>query len=126
MQKRFVAIREAVPGPAWLARFVAGRRETEAWYRGSGRGEPPTVPECAKALRTYMPELVVPYERACALVGDDESAHQILSQWRPPPLPCGCTQAIWLGDEGPALLRNYDYPIEIGRASCRERVSPRG
>ena len=112
MQKRFVAIREAVPGPAWLARFVAGRREAEAWYCGSGRGEPPTVRECAKALCTYMPELVVPYERACALVGDDESAHQILSQWRPPPLPCGCTQAIWLGDEGPALLRNYDYPIE--------------
>ncbi len=113
MQKRFVARREAVPGAAWLTRFAAGRREAEAWYRGTGRGEPLTARECAKALRTYMPELLAPYERACALVGDDELAHQILSHYRPPPLPCGCTQAIWLGAEGPALIRNYDYPLDV-------------
>lgn len=113
MRKRFVAIREAVPGAAWLARFAAGRSETEAWYRGTGRGDPPTAHECAQALRTYMPELLAPYERVCALVGDDELAHQILSQYRPPPLPYGCTQAIWLGDDGPALVRNYDYPLDV-------------
>jgi predicted choloylglycine hydrolase len=113
MQKRFVAVREEMPGRAWLARFKEGRGEAETWYRGVGRAAPPTSADCAKALRKHMPELLPAYERVCALVGDDEVAHQILSQYRPPPLPCGCTQAVWLGDEGPALVRNYDYPLDI-------------
>jgi predicted choloylglycine hydrolase len=113
MQKCFVAIREDTPGSAWRERFVAGRAEAEAWYRGSGRGAPPTAAECAAQLQRHMPELLGPYERACALVGEDDLAPQILSQFRPPPLPHGCTQAVWLGDGGPALVRNYDYPLDV-------------
>jgi len=60
-----------------------------------------------------MPELLGPYERVCALVGEDDLAPQILSQFRPPPLPHGCTQAVWLGADGPALVRNYDYPLDV-------------
>ena len=113
MQKRFVAIREDRPGSDWLARFVAGRAEAEAWYRGTGRGALPTGAECTAQLQRHMPELLGPYERACALVGEDELAPQILSQYRPPPLPQGCTQAVWLGDGGPALVRNYDFPLDV-------------
>src|SRR3954453_7415175 len=98
MRKRFVARREDVPGSDWLARFVAGRAEAEAWYRGTGREEPPTAAEGAAQLRRHMPELVEAYERVCALVGEDELAHRILSQYRPPPLTHACTQAVWLGD----------------------------
>jgi predicted choloylglycine hydrolase len=32
---------------------------------------------------------------------------------RPPPLIAGCTQAVWLGKDGPAPVRNYDYPLDI-------------
>ena len=113
MQKRFVAIREDTPGNAWRERFVAGRAEAEAWYRGTGRGAPPTATECAAQLQRHMPELLGPYERVCALVGEDDLAPQILSQFRPPPLPHGCTQAVWLGAGGPALVRNYDYPLDV-------------
>lgn len=60
-----------------------------------------------------MPELLGPYEWVCALAGEDDLAPQIISQFRPPPLPHGCTQAVWLGDDGPALVRNYDYPLAI-------------
>ena len=60
-----------------------------------------------------MPELRAPYEHVCALVGDDEVAHQILSHYRPPPLAGGCTQAVWLGEGGPALVRNYDFPLAV-------------
>ena len=60
-----------------------------------------------------MPELLSHYDEVCALVGDDEFAHRILSHYRPPPLPSGCTQAVWLGKDGPALIRNYDFPLEI-------------
>ncbi len=113
MQKRFVALREDRPGAAWLGRFRSGRGEAERWYLGEGRGAPPTANECRAALRRHMPELLPPYEHACSLVGDDERAHEMLSHYRPPPLLFGCTQAVWLGAGGPALVRNYDFPIEI-------------
>jgi predicted choloylglycine hydrolase len=113
VQKCFVAIREDTPGDAWRERFVAGRAEAEAWYRGSARGAPPTAAECAAQVRRHMPELLGSYERACALVGEDDLAPQIISQFRPAPLLHGCTQAVWLGADGPALVRNYDYPLDV-------------
>lgn len=113
MQKRFVALREDQPGQPWLKRFQSCREETERWYQGEGRTSPLSSGECKAALRRHMPELLGSYELVCDLVGDDELAHQILSHYRPPPLPFGCTQAVWLGRGGPALIRNYDFPIQI-------------
>jgi predicted choloylglycine hydrolase len=60
-----------------------------------------------------MPELIRFYDEACALVGDDDLAHRILSHYRPPPITHGCSQAIWLGEGRPALVRNYDFPLNI-------------
>ena len=113
MRKRFVFVREDRPGDAWLARFAAGREEAERWYKGAGRRAPPTAVECRAALRQHMPELLPHYDRVCSLVGDDDLAHRILSHYRPPPIIGGCSQAIWLGDGGPALIRNYDMPLEM-------------
>ena len=113
MLKRFLAVREDRPGEAWLAGFRAGRQEAERWYRGHHLSEPPSAAECRAALSHHMPELLPHYDRVCALVGDDDVAHRILSHYRPPPLIAGCTQALWLGKDGPALVRNYDYPLDI-------------
>jgi predicted choloylglycine hydrolase len=112
MHKRFVFARENQPGDLWLDRFIAGRHEAERWYRGEDRGSPPTAAECRTALRRHMPELLPHYDRACALVGDDDLAHRILSHYRPPPLVGGCSQAVLLGADGPALVRNYDFPLD--------------
>lgn len=111
MLKRFVFIEENQPEDAWLDRFNAGRKEAERWYFGANHTDPPTAAECRSALRKHMPELVGQYDRVCALVGDDEIAHRILSHFRPPPVVAGCSQAIWLKDGGPALIRNYDFPL---------------
>jgi predicted choloylglycine hydrolase len=113
MLKRFVAVREDRPGTAWLGRFIAGRDEAERWYLGKGLTPPATSRECRAALLAHMPELVPEYDRVCAMVGDDEFAHQILSHYRPPPLVFGCSQAVWLGEDGPALVRNYDFSPQI-------------
>lgn len=113
MFKHFVAMREDEPGETWRARFAAGRDEAVRWYLGSGRGPPPSAVECRAALRRHMPELVSRYDDACALIGDDDLAHRILSHYRPPPVVHGCSQAIWLGDGGPALVRNYDFPLDV-------------
>jgi predicted choloylglycine hydrolase len=113
VEKLFVALREAEPGAAWLERFRAGRAEAERWYLGSGLDAPPSAAACRIALRAHMPELVPLYDHACTLVGDDEMAHRIISHYRPAPLATGCTQAIWLGEGGPALVRNYDFPLDV-------------
>jgi predicted choloylglycine hydrolase len=113
MFKHFVAAREDEPGDAWRVRFAAGRDEALRWYLGTGREPPPRAIECRAALSHHMPELVSHYDKACALVGDDDLAHRILSHYRPPPIIHGCSQAIWLGNGGPALVRNYDFPLDV-------------
>jgi predicted choloylglycine hydrolase len=113
MLKRFIFAREDRPGEAWRARFAEGREEAERWYLGEGRSTAPSVAECRAALKRHMPELMPHYDRVCAMAGDDPLAHQMLSHYRPPPMVAGCSHAIWLGEDGPALVRNYDYPLDV-------------
>ncbi|NGM32559.1 peptidase C45 [Methylobacterium sp. DB0501] len=111
MQKTFTAECENRPGPAWLARFREGRDDAARWYLGEGVPETPSAAACRAALLRHMPELVPHYDDVCELVGDDDLAHRILSHYRPAPHRQGCSQAVWLGEDGPALVRNYDYPL---------------
>ncbi len=113
MYKTFVAAQEDQPGEAWLSRFTAGRAEAESWYFGQAVVSAPSAKECRAALQEHMPELIPHYEHVCALVGDDELAHRMLSHYRPAPEGYGCSQAVWLGEEGPALVRNFDYPPAV-------------
>jgi len=113
MIKRFVFEREDRPGETWLARFVAGRQAAVRWYPGDGLAAPPTATECRAILLRHMPELVPHYDRACAQVGNDDLAHRMLSHYRPPPISFGCSQAVWLGNGGPALVRNMDFPLDL-------------
>jgi predicted choloylglycine hydrolase len=113
MLKKFVFAREDRPEEAWLARFTEGRQAAVRWYLGEGRTAPPSAIECRRALQMHMPELLPHYDQACGLVGDDEFAHRILSHFRPASAIGGCTQAVWLGDGGPALVRNYDFPLDL-------------
>jgi predicted choloylglycine hydrolase len=113
VHKHFVFAREDRPDEAWLARFAAGRDAAERWYLGEGLAARPTAAECRAALRHHMPELMPHYDRVCALVGDDDLAHRMLSHYRPPPVVAGCSQAIWLGSDGPALVRNYDFALDV-------------
>ncbi|MGY2048689.1 C45 family autoproteolytic acyltransferase/hydolase [Methylobacterium sp. JK268] len=113
MEKTFTAAREDRPGRAWLARFRDGREEAARWYLGDGARDLPTAAECRAALRRHMPELLPRYDEACAMVGDDDLAHRILSHYRPAAQAQGCSQAVWLGQDGPALVRNYDFPLAV-------------
>jgi predicted choloylglycine hydrolase len=113
MLKRFVFAREDQPDASWLDRFAVGRDEAERWYLGVGRTTAPTAAECRAALRQHMPELMPLYDQACGMVGDDDRAHQLLSHYRPAPIICGCSQAVWLGSGGLALVRNYDFSLDV-------------
>ena len=112
MRKRFVFAREEQPGEAWLARFKAGRERGRALVPGRA-GPRRIAAECRAALRDHMPELLPHYDHVCGLVGDDDVAHCILSHYRPPPVIAGCSQAVWTGSDGPVLIRNYDFPLDV-------------
>ena len=60
-----------------------------------------------------MPELLPHYDWVCALVGNDDRARQVLSHYRPPAVIGACSQAVWFGDGAPALVRNYDFDLDV-------------
>ena len=72
-----------------------------------------------------MPELVAHYHyRVCALVGDDDLAHShteplSLSLHRSSAV---AAKAVWLGAGGPALVRNYDFRLDVV-ADCFEATN---
>jgi len=105
--KTFTATAEALPGQAWQAYFRAAWPGYRDWYLSRG----PRASEAAgrAELERHMPELLPVYERLARLAGDDAAARQMLTLWDPPPVIVGCSQGVWLGDGGPALVRNYDF-----------------
>ena len=111
MEKTFVAIAEDRPGAVWQRGFRAAWPRVRAWYLREGLEARPTVGEARAALERHMPELVPLYETLCQLAGDDDVAHRMLSGYGAPPVITGCTQGVWRGAEGPALVRNYDFDV---------------
>ena len=61
-----------------------------------------------------MPELVPVYETLCALAGPDAVAHRMLGNYARPPVIGGCSQAVWAGPGGPALVRNTLETLTAG------------
>ena len=113
MLKAFAALDEPQPGVAWRERFRAHWPETRSWYLKQGLAARPTVAEAQFALEHHMPELMPIYRRLCSLAGEDDVACRWLSCWNSPPLFDGCSVAVWLGDGGPALMRNYDFELNL-------------
>ncbi len=63
---------------------------------------------CEK-LSEHMPELVPAHKSLLTRFGGGAEISRFLTLYRPPPLVRGCTQAIWQGEGGPTLVRNYDH-----------------
>ena len=111
MDKTFIAVAEERPGPQWQREFRAAWPRVRSWYLREDVEARPTVGEARAALGRHMPELVPIYETVCRLAGDDDVAHRMLSNYGLPPVIVGCTQGVWHGAEGPALVRNYDFDV---------------
>lgn len=60
-------------------------------------------------LEEHVPSLVPAFEHLLERFGGSAAVARFLTLYRPPPLVRGCTQAIWQGEGGPALVRNYDH-----------------
>jgi predicted choloylglycine hydrolase len=110
-QLEFEAIEELRPGAAWGERFRAMWPAYKVWYLQEGEDERPDLATCRRALERHMPELAPIHERLVELAGGDELAARLLSLYRPPGFVVGCSQGAWTRAGGPALVRNYDYPV---------------
>jgi predicted choloylglycine hydrolase len=107
----FEAVEELQPGPEWRARFEAMWPTYRAWYLRDGRSGRPDLADCRRALARHMPELLPVHERLVELAGGDTLAARLLSLYNPPGFVVGCSQGAWTRAGGPALVRNYDYPV---------------
>src|ERR1700675_2291461 len=88
------AYREAEPGPRWRALYDATWPAYRNWYLSEGLAARPSLDECRRALRRYLPELIPTWERLCRLAGDDDVAARMLSMWRLPVFAVGCAQVV--------------------------------
>lgn len=104
----FVAVEEDQPGPKWQGRFGRCATPYLVWIAREDPARRPSLGDCRAALALHMPQMLPVYGRLCDLVGPDETARRLLSQWNPPPLFAGCSVMVAPGTE-PALIRNYDF-----------------
>ena len=109
MQRTIRAVAENKPGTKWQQAFERSWHSYRAWFLREGLHARPTYLEASRALRKYMPELVPTYEQVVDLAGGGDIEARFLSLYRPAPYMSGCSQAVWTGEPGPVLVRNYDY-----------------
>jgi len=108
----FATVIENRPGEAWQALFRRVWPGYRAWFVRGDVADRPRYPECRRAVRQHMPELVALWEALTELAGGGDLEARFLSLWCAPPFIAGCSQAVWIdpaGRQEPALLRNYDF-----------------
>lgn len=103
---RLSAVRESDPGQNLKPFFERYWPDYARWMRRA-----PTMPaaQCLDALNNHMPELMPVFHGLSERFGGGDPVARFLSLYRPPPLVRGCSQAVVHADDGPVLLRNYDY-----------------
>src|SRR5262249_29461247 len=107
MRKIFTALSEPLPGADWQAGIRPYSPRSRDWFLAEGGAARRTTAEIRAALTRHMPELMGIWERLCGLAGEDDIAHRFLGLYGRPRIIGRCSQAVWLGEGGPALLRNY-------------------
>jgi len=113
MTLTFDAVSEASPGPKWAARWNRSWPAYEAWFIARGGDQGPSRTACRDALKRFMPELVVPYDKLVALAGGSDRAARFLSTWCPPTYLGGCSLAAVASKKHVRLVRNYDLSPEL-------------
>ena len=108
MDFTFRAFSENKAGSLWQQEFKSRWPAYHQWFLRYGERDRPSYFESHQALKTYMPEFLPVYETMIELAGDGDHASRFLSNYCPPPLFRGCSQAVYLKDE-PVIVRNYDY-----------------
>jgi predicted choloylglycine hydrolase len=109
----FDAVREARPGPKWLARWDRSWPAYEVWFTANNGDSGPSRTACETALKRHMPELVSVHAELTRLAGGSDRAARFLSTWCPPAYLGGCSLAAHADAGEVRLLRNYDLSPDL-------------
>lgn len=104
----FEAFAEANPADIWTGHFTRLWPAYKRWFLRDGEQNRPTYFESSRALQRYLPEWVPIWEQMVDRAGGGDHAARFLSQFNPPPLFRGCSQAVYRADQT-VLVRSYDY-----------------
>lgn len=109
MQLHFDAISEpSLPGPKWQKLFKTHWPAYKNWLDSKDNSSQPDLETSQAALKRYMPEMWLTYQRLCKISKADETAARFLTGFQPPAYISACSQAVLTGKET-RLVRNYDY-----------------
>ena len=108
MQFSFRALVADQAGSVWQREFNRLWPAYRRWFLSYGESDRPSYFESIQAIKRYLPKFLNTYETWVELAGGGDHAARFLSQYCPPPLFKGCSQAVYLEDEA-VLVRNYDY-----------------
>ncbi|MBK0398231.1 hypothetical protein H0I76_03435 [Limibaculum sp. M0105] len=99
---------EDKPGLAWKDVFERGWPGWRRWFLSRGGDSQPTRNAAERALRQHMPDFEPLWHALVTTARADADAARFLSFWRPPRYLVGCSQAAFIDERGPGLIRNYD------------------
>ncbi|MEM7562687.1 MAG: C45 family peptidase [Pseudomonadota bacterium] len=108
MDFNFQAFTEQAPGVKWQSHFNRLWPAYKRWFLRYGEADRPTYLESLKAIEKHLPQFIPTYEAMVDLAGGGDHAARFLSQYCPPPLFRGCSQAIYQANES-IMVRSYDY-----------------
>lgn len=109
MQLHFDAVSEpSLPGPKWHKLFKTHWPAYKKWLDSKDRSSQPDLETSQAALKRYMPEMWLTYQRLCKVSKADETAARFFTGFQPPAYISACSQAVLTGKEA-RLVRNYDY-----------------
>jgi predicted choloylglycine hydrolase len=108
MDFTFESLVEDEPGTKWQSKFDRYWPGYRRWFLRFGEADRPTYYESERALKRHMPEFIPVFESMVDLAGGGDHAARFLSQYCPPPLFRGCSQAIYRENEA-LMVRSYDY-----------------
>ncbi len=97
------------PGAVWRSLFDYHWPGYQLWFLRHGAGDRPSYGASRRAISDHMPEMLGLYDRVCEASGGSDLAARFLSMWCPPAYIAGCSQVLLDLEDGPALLRNYDF-----------------
>ncbi len=117
MNLNFRSLTEERPSDALRQVFAHGWPGWSEWMRKRHTTSTTDVRDARLALRRHMPEFESLWDTWVDVCGDDPDAALFLSFWSPPRYLVHCSQAVFIDDQGPLLIRNYDLDPKLNEST---------
>lgn len=117
MQLNFRSLAEDAPSDALRQVFSHGWPGWSEWLRKRHKTKSSDLRDARLAFRRHMPEFEGLWDTLVDTCATDEDAAFFLSFWSPPRYLVHCSQAVFVDDDGPLLIRNYDLDPKLNEST---------